>query len=510
MSLRQGILLTGATGLLGRYLLRDLLASGLSLSVLIRPSHGEKATERLDRLLDFAQESLNRKLPRPTLLQGDLSVTNLGLGSAERSWLAQNTQTVVHSAAYVAYHPTADGEPGETNVNGTRRLLELCRALGVTDLHHISTAFLCGDRRGIVLEDELDCGSGPANAYEQSKFAAEQIIRSFEGIRATIYRPSIIVGDSRTGYTSTYHHFYRFLELGVRLSAHPNRASGEAKRRRQRLSLRVPLTGNETQNLVPVDWVAQTIVALLHRPQWHGRTYHLVARQPVRHRVMMGIIEELLQIEGIEWTGRDGITDPTALEQLVLEQFRDYWSYLGNDLIFDCRNTRQALPDLPPPPIDRALVVRLLRYAQEDNWGRGRREKCPPALDIAHYLEHVLPEKLSESSVAQALPYGLLFALDIRGTSGGIWSCRWAGGMLTIRRGLDAGALVTYRMESSLFGDLLRGKRTAQQAFFDGQIEIEGDMEKALKLAMFIDQFLAESTDRSAGRTEGVHAGVSI
>ncbi len=508
MSLQHRILLTGATGLLGRYLLRDLLASGHNVSVLIRSSPGEKASDRLDRLLDFAEESLSRKLPRPTLLDGDLNTANLGLGITERSWLARNAQAVIHSAAYVSYHPTADGEPWQTNVEGTRRLLELCRSLGRIDLHHMSTAFVCGDRRGIVFEDELDCGSGSGNAYEQSKFAAEQLIRDFDGIRATIYRPSIIIGDSRTGYTSTYHHFYRFLELAVRLSAHPSRGSGEHKRRRHRLSLRVPLTGNETQNLVPVDWVSQAIVALLHRPQCHGRTFHLVARQPVRHRVMMGIIEELLQFEGIEWAGRDGITDPTALEQLVLEEFRDYWSYLGSDLVFDCRNMRQALPDFPPPPIDRALVVRLLRYAQEDNWGRGRREKSSQTPDIAHYLEHVLPEKLSRSPVAQALPSGLLFTLDIHGAGGGVWSCRWAEGTLSIRRGLDAGAVVTYRMESSLFMDLLRGKQTPQHAFFEGHIEIEGDMEKALKLAMFIEQFLAESSDRSPGRTEATHAGI--
>jgi thioester reductase-like protein len=511
MNLHQGILLTGATGLLGRYLLRDLLAYGNSVSVLIREAPAETATERLNRLLVFAEESLHRKLPRPTLLNGDLAKANLGLGTVERSWLARNTQAVLHSAAYVSYRPTPEGEPWETNVHGTRRLLELCRASGCTELHHLSTAFLCGDRRGILREDELDCGSGSGNAYEQSKFAAEQLVRGFPGIRATIYRPAVIVGDSRTGYTSTYHHFYRFLELGVRLSAPRSQAPpGNEKLRRQRLPLRLPLTGNETQNLVPVDWVSQAILALLHRPQWHGRTFHLVARQPIRLQEIKEMIEDLLHIEGIRWAGRGELANPTTLEQLILEQFQDYWSYLDNDLVFDCWNTQQALPDLPPPSFDRELVVRLLRYAQEDNWGRGRRGQSPPALDLAHYLEHVLPEKLSRSPMADALPPRIVFALDIRSTGGGTWSCRWADGRLNVRRGVDAETIVTYRMASSVFETLLRGWKSPQQAFFDGQIEIDGDVEKALKLALFIERFLADSPDRLPGSTEAVHAGVGI
>jgi nucleoside-diphosphate-sugar epimerase len=509
MSLRQGILLTGATGLLGRYLLRDLLAAGNPVAVLIRDSPAEPASERLAQLLSFGEESLGRKLPRPTLLRGDLRKASLGLETTERRWLARRARAVIHSAAYVAYHPTPDGEPWETNVNGTRRLLELCRSLGLAEVHHLSTAFVCGDRQGVVGEDELDCGGGSGNAYEQSKFAAEQLVRRFDGIRATVYRPSVIVGDSRTGYTSTYHHFYRFLELGVRLSTRSDGPGRETRPRRQPLSLRLPLSGEETQNFVPVDWVSRALVELLQRPQWHGRTFHLVARRPVSLREITSMIEDLLQVEGIQWAGPQGLSDPTTVEQMVLEQFQDYWSYLRNALVFDCENTCRALPDLPPPSFDRNLMARLLHFAQEDGWGR---QRCKTRLirtpDLAHYLECVLPEQMQQSSLARLLPRDLLFALDIGGAGGGQWSCRWADRNLSVRRGLDAEAVVTYRIESSTFEDLLRGRQTPKKAFFDGRIEIDGDMEKALKLALFIEQFLAESSVHPAPRTEASHAGV--
>ena len=507
MSSPHGILLTGATGLLGRYLLRDLLALGHRVGVLVRDGQQGTASNRLKELLAFGEETLGRKLPRPVLLHGDLTAPRLGLGTAERQWLAREADAVIHSAAQVLYRPTPDGEPWETNVNGTRRLLELCRSVGVDEVHHLSTAFVCGDRRGIVHEDELDCGGGRGNAYERSKFAGEQLVRGWDGLRATIYRPSVVVGDSRTGYTSTYHHFYRFLELAVRLSSRPASAGGESKSRRQRLPLRLPLTGEETQNLVPVDWVSRAIIELLHRPRWHGSTYHLVARQPVRLQEIKDIIEDLLRIEGIQWAGRDGLADPTALEQLVLEQFQDYWSYLHSDLVFDCRNTRQALPDLPPPVIDCELVIRLLRFAREDNWGRERAHGKPaPALDPGHYLECVLPEQVRQSPVARALPRGLLFALDIRGSGGGQWACLCGDRVIGVRRGHDPGAVLTYRTDVPTFEGLVRGRQTARKAFFDGRIEIEGNMEKALMLAMLIEQFLVERPDRPGQETEALHA----
>lgn len=507
MSSPRGIFLTGATGLLGRYLLRDLLASGRHVGVLVRDGPRGTASDRLNELLAFGSEMLGRKLPKPVLLHGDLTAPRLGLGIAERRWLAREADVLIHSAAQVLYRQTPDGEPWETNVNGTRRLLELCRSLGVVEVHHLSTAFVCGDRRGIVFENELDCGDGSSNAYERSKFASERMVRAFNGIRATIYRPSVVVGDSRTGYTSTYHHFYRFLELAVRLSSRPARATHEDKPRRQRLSLRLPLTGEEAQNLVPVDWVSRAILSLLSRPRWQGRTYHLVARQSVRLQEIKGIIEDLVQIEGIQWVGRDGLADPTSLEQLILEQFQDYWSYLQSDLLFDCRNTRQALPDLPPPSFDREMVIRLLRFAQEDNWGRERMRGKPVwTLDPAHYLECVLPEQVHQSPVSSALPRGLLFAVDINGPGGGQWSCCCGDRAISVQRCLNPSATLTYRMDASTFEGLVRGRQTARNAFFNGQIEINGNMEKALMLAMLIEQFLAERPNRPGRERETLHA----
>jgi putative sterol carrier protein len=106
---------------------------------------------------------------------------------------------------------------------------------------------------------------------------------------------------------------------------------------------------------------------------------------------------------------------------------------------------------------------------------------------------------VQHSPLARALPHDFRFALDIRGEDAGQWSFRCGGEeILSVQRGLDAVHEVIYRIHSETFVRLIRGQESAQKAFLDGKIEIEGDMEKALLLAMFIEQFLAESSEPAA------------
>src|SRR5208283_2673464 len=215
-----------------------------------------------------------------------------------------------------------------TNVHGTQGLLDLCQSLGLEEFHHVSTAFVCGQREGIIYEDELDQGQSYHNAYEESKLEAEQRVRRFPGIQATIYRPSVIVGDSRTGYTSAYQGIYRFIELAARLARLACRPlASEMGSERTFLPLRLPFTGDEPRNLVPVDWVSRAIVELVQRPQAHGRTYHLVSPRPVLSRDIKEIAEKELGVEGARWAGAEVLTDPTPLEQMFLDHLEEYWPY---------------------------------------------------------------------------------------------------------------------------------------------------------------------------------------
>jgi thioester reductase-like protein len=509
MQSRRGILLTGATGLLGRYLLRDLLLSGRRVATLARDCREAPAAQRMAELVAFWSESLGRKLPAPVVLDGDLRLPGLGLGPADRRRLARECGAVIHAAANISFQPAPGGEPWTTNVDGTQHLLDLCRALGIGELHHVSTAYVCGDRTGTVYEDELDRGQGFHNAYEESKFEAERRVRQAVGLCAMVYRPAVIVGDSRTGYTCTYHGIYRFLHLAARLAEAarptPATAAGQTARAR-RLPLRLPFTGQESRNLVPVDWVARAVLHLLPQPARHGGTYHLVA-EPVRSQEIKEAVERVLHLEGVRWAGPGELADPTPLERLFLDSLRDYWPYFQGDPVFDCRQSGPALAGLPAPRVDAALLARLIQFAETDQWGRAPMP-CPagpaPGLDCAHYMETFFPAQAPRSPLARAAALDLTIALDIRGQGGGQWSCRWAQGELAgVCRGLDARAEVTYRTDVATFAAVVAGRQTPQEAFFARRIDIAGDVEKGLKLTVLLQQFLKEFPYNLSGNGDG-------
>ena len=170
-------------------------------------------------------------LPRPVVLEGDLSEIDLGLDNRTLDWIEGHCTAVFHNAASLVFRgDDPDGEPYLSNVEGTRRILELCRCTGIRQYHHVSTAYVCGLRNGRILESDVDVGQTAGNVYEKTKLQAEMLVRSAASAHGgwldppTIYRPSIIVGDSQTGYTTTYHGFYAPLKLAHTMASQVARA----------------------------------------------------------------------------------------------------------------------------------------------------------------------------------------------------------------------------------------------------------------------------------------------
>lgn len=498
------VLLTGATGFLGRHLLRDLLLSGQRVAVLARDSRDGRAENRIKELLDSWGKTLERPLPCPVVLHGDLTSEDLGLSPTDRRWLGRHCEAVLHAAANLSFRPTPDGEPWKTNVNGTQTLLRLASELKIPRWHHISTAFVCGKGEGPIQESDLDRGQLFHNPYEQSKCEAEKCVREAKGISATIYRPSVIVGDSRTGYTSSFVGFYRFLELANRLA---NLEKGQ-----RRLPVRVRLQGDESCDLVPVDWVSRAVVELLARPSEHGRTFHLVSRAPATTRFILDTAAVELGIEGIELVGSTEMGEPSRLEEMLLEGLQEYWPYLGGTPAFCDRNTVAALPHLPSPNVDAAMLRRLVRFAVASRFGRNssRADAIPrrsAAMNCSAYFEQIFPNQASDSQLAREIGLTTLVSFEIHGAGGGQWSCRWEDGELVeIRRGLDERAVAIYRTDTATFDDVVQGRQNPQQAFFEERIAISGNLEVALKLAALFHQFLRENASVKPQRKETVNA----
>src|SRR5262245_46898416 len=153
------LLLTGAAGLLGQYLLRDLLLRDTPMAVLLRPRGKETARDRVEKVLGRWEGELGRPLPRPVCLAGDISQPGLGLSPGDTEWAARHRPRVLHNAASLTFFgKVRTREPWLSNYTGTAHVLDFCRAAGVRELHYVSTAYVCGKRAGPVLEEDLDRG----------------------------------------------------------------------------------------------------------------------------------------------------------------------------------------------------------------------------------------------------------------------------------------------------------------------------------------------------------------
>ena len=122
------LFLTGATGLVGRYLVKELLAAEVPLAVMVRPGKGPAALEGIMR---HWEQLAGRALPRPVVIEGDLRRPEVVIDPAERRWLAEHCDTLLSCAASMTFREDKNGEPFLTNIEGTRNLLAMCRATGI-------------------------------------------------------------------------------------------------------------------------------------------------------------------------------------------------------------------------------------------------------------------------------------------------------------------------------------------------------------------------------------------
>jgi len=383
-------LLTGATGLVGRYLLKDLLGDDLKLAVIVRPSRKMSSEERIESIMQMWEKQLEKTLPRPIVLNGDITQPLLGLSEADQYWAAQNCDRFLHSAAILQFHGTdRNAEPWRSNLNGTLHALELCRETSIHDFHYISTAYVCGKRPGPILESELDVGQEFRNEYEHSKMLAEKAVRDADFLEhLTVYRPAVVAGDSVSGYTNTYHGIYMYLKLmSVLVKTVEPDDNGV-----RHTPVRLPMNGDEPRNIIPVDWVSAVIARLFQMPEAIGKTFHLAPSHCLTARDVIDAGYAYFNSAGVRFANDPTQTDSSksGLEQWLTQEFtansQIYESYAQTDPEYDTTNTDALIKDLPCPVIDQAMLHRFLRYGEEDRWGK-RPERKP---QVAYWVQDVL------------------------------------------------------------------------------------------------------------------------
>lgn len=268
---RMRYVVTGGTGFIGRHLLDRILAlpGTEAVHVLVR----RESLGRFERLAQRWDE-------RVTPLIGDLTAPDLGLTDATVADIGR-VDHVVHCAAIYDITAPADRQRA-ANVEGTRAVITLARRLDAT-LHHVSSIAVAGTHRGVFTEDDFDVAQDLPTPYHQTKFEAELLVRSADGLRYRIYRPAVVVGDSRTGEIDKVDGPYYFFPVLARLASLPSFTP-----------MVLPDTGRT--NIVPVDFVVDAIATLMHLGGRDGQTFHLTAPKTIGLR---GIYRGLARAAGL-------------------------------------------------------------------------------------------------------------------------------------------------------------------------------------------------------------------
>lgn len=247
------ILMTGVPGFIGKRLARVLAQKGdVELVFLVQGRFRPGADKFVESLKGTGTKA------KLGIVEGDITLPKLGLAKEALDALRARVTHAYHLAA--AYDLRLAEDVGKrVNVEGTRNFLDAIEgAPAFKRLGYVSTCFIAGDRRGRFGEEDFDVGQKFKNFYESTKFEAERIVRDRWGrLPTTIFRPTVVAGDSETGEAEKIdgpYYAFVMVERGTHLLLANERAKF---------------------HITPVDFVAQAMVAILERPDAVGRTFHL-------------------------------------------------------------------------------------------------------------------------------------------------------------------------------------------------------------------------------------------
>jgi NAD(P)-dependent dehydrogenase (short-subunit alcohol dehydrogenase family) len=353
---------TGATGFIGRRLVRKLLErKGAVVYFLVR----EKSAQRVEELLDYWGADKAHAVP----VHGDLTLPGLGITKAERSKLEHRKIVHVFHLAAV-YDLKADAESQRAaNIDGTRNAVLFGNELGATCFHHVSSIAAAGLYEGVFREDMFEEAENLEHPYFGTKHEAEKLVREECQIPWRIYRPGIVVGDSRTGETDKVDGPYYFFKL--------------IQRTRQLLPPWMPTIGLEGGriNLVPVDFVVGALDHIGHKRGLDGKCFHLVDPEPRRvgevlnlfakagHAPPMSVYVNAALLGFIPNSVRRGLMALTPVRRIrnaIMKDLgfpEDILAFVNYPTRFDCREAQAALKgsDIAVPPLE-SYAWRLWDY----------------------------------------------------------------------------------------------------------------------------------------------------
>jgi NAD(P)-dependent dehydrogenase (short-subunit alcohol dehydrogenase family) len=333
---------TGATGFIGKRLVKKLLARrGSTVYFLVRPGSEDK----IAGLLEDWGASKNRAIA----VSGDLTQKKLGVSAETIKQLKGQIDAVYHLAA--VYDLSADEESQvRVNVEGTRSVVEFAKAIDAGHLHHVSSIAAAGLYEGVFREDMFEEAEGLDHPYFMTKHESEKIVRKESKVPWTVYRPAMVVGDSQSGEMDKIDGPYYFFKL--------------IQRMRQLLPPWLPAVGLEGGriNIVPVDFVVDALDHISHsKAELNGRCFHLVDPQGYRvgdvldifskaaHAPKMNLFINAALLGFIPKSVKKGlmaVAPVRRVRQAIMKDLglpEDILTFINYPTRFDCRETLSAL-----------------------------------------------------------------------------------------------------------------------------------------------------------------------
>ena len=260
----ETIFITGFPGLIANRLVKRLAAERVRFILLVQPALLQRAREEVEQIASetgAARDNLQ-------IVEGDITSDDLGMASAELETARRETTTLFHLAAI--YDLAVERELAmRVNVGGTRNVNTFVKTIrNLRRYHYVSTCYVAGKRKGLILETELRHNAGFRNHYEETKYAAELEVEALKSeLPVTIHRPAVVCGDSRTGETAKYDGIYYLIHY----------------LRRWPGALTLLNIGNREVrlNLVPIDFVIEAMVALAKDDRAVGVTVQLADPAPL-------------------------------------------------------------------------------------------------------------------------------------------------------------------------------------------------------------------------------------
>jgi nucleoside-diphosphate-sugar epimerase len=360
------VFITGASGFLGRNLLEELAKKYTDDVFYVLARSDSTARSLSEKFSWMGKERLN-------LVRGDVGQDNLGMTEK-----IKKIDIFWHLAASTSFDDSKRAEIQKVNKGGTENVIRFLQGCDIKRFYHFSTAYACGIGPGPVPEGQIESSNSFRNPYEESKFEAENIVRK-SGIPYIIFRPSILIGNSKSGLAEgEIRMAYGYL-LGMYQSVlHSEKFRSEskfwdawhkAKSKDDYTKVDCRLRGypETTKNMLAIDNCVEMVLSAI-RKDCVGATYNLVNPQAIMFKETIEAMEEALHVQGFRPGGdlqRTELDKKNRVELTAYKLTKPYWPYVMNsDPVWHTGNT-EGLENKTAPMTKDLFHMLMLKFVED-------------------------------------------------------------------------------------------------------------------------------------------------